>query len=101
MSLSVWSGQPPRCHRDTADAVPIWQVSAETPVNLIIAASAMAAVPTIVFVLIFQRSIVAGLRLVVSAADHANLISIDYPLFCWVSYQYTAASCSLIRDNCQ
>jgi multiple sugar transport system permease protein len=41
--------------------VGIWQVSQETPVNLIIAASAMAAVPTIVFFLIFQRSIVAGL----------------------------------------
>ena len=32
--------------------VGIWQVSAETPENLIIAASAMAAVPTIVFFLI-------------------------------------------------
>ncbi len=41
--------------------VGIWQVSAETPENLIIAASAMAAVPTIVFFLIVQRSIVAGL----------------------------------------
>jgi multiple sugar transport system permease protein len=41
--------------------VGIWQASAETPVNLIIAASAMAAVPTIVFFLIFQRNIVAGL----------------------------------------
>jgi multiple sugar transport system permease protein len=30
-------------------------------VNLIIAASAMAAVPTIVFFLIFQRNIMAGL----------------------------------------
>jgi multiple sugar transport system permease protein len=41
--------------------VGIWQVSAETRENLIIAASAMAAVPTIVFFLIVQRSIVAGL----------------------------------------
>jgi multiple sugar transport system permease protein len=40
--------------------VGIWQAAAETPVNLIIAASALAAVPTIVFFLIFQRSIVAG-----------------------------------------
>jgi hypothetical protein len=32
-----------------------------TPQNLIIAASAMAAIPTIVFFLIFQRNIMAGL----------------------------------------
>jgi multiple sugar transport system permease protein len=41
--------------------VGIWQASATTPQDLIIAASAMAAVPTIAFFLIFQRNIVAGL----------------------------------------
>jgi multiple sugar transport system permease protein len=41
--------------------VGIWQASIGTPENLIIAASAMAAVPTIVFFLIFQRNIMAGL----------------------------------------
>jgi multiple sugar transport system permease protein len=41
--------------------VGIWQASNTTPENLIIAASAMAAVPTIVFFLIFQRNIIAGL----------------------------------------
>jgi multiple sugar transport system permease protein len=41
--------------------VGIWQASAETPQNLIIAASAMAAIPTIVFFLVFQRNIMAGL----------------------------------------
>jgi multiple sugar transport system permease protein len=43
--------------------VGIWQASygGGTPQNLIIAASAMAAVPTIVFFLIFQRNIMAGL----------------------------------------
>ena len=41
--------------------VGIWQASNTTPQNLIIAASAMAAVPTIAFFLIFQRNIVAGL----------------------------------------
>jgi multiple sugar transport system permease protein len=41
--------------------VGIWQAQAGTPQNLIIAASAMAAVPTIVFFLIFQRNIMAGL----------------------------------------
>jgi multiple sugar transport system permease protein len=41
--------------------VGIWQASGTTPQNLIIAASAMAAIPTIVFFLIFQRNIVAGL----------------------------------------
>jgi multiple sugar transport system permease protein len=41
--------------------VGIWQASATTPQNLIIAASAMAAIPTIVFFLIFQRNIMAGL----------------------------------------
>jgi multiple sugar transport system permease protein len=41
--------------------VGIWQAQAGTPQNLIIAASAMAAIPTIVFFLIFQRNIMAGL----------------------------------------
>ena len=41
--------------------VGIWQASYGTPENLIIAASAMAAVPTIVFFLIFQRNIMSGL----------------------------------------
>jgi multiple sugar transport system permease protein len=41
--------------------VGIWQASVQTPVNLVIAASAMAAIPTIVFFLIFQRNIMAGL----------------------------------------
>jgi multiple sugar transport system permease protein len=43
--------------------VGIWQASygGGTPENLIIAASAMAAVPTIVFFLVFQRNIMAGL----------------------------------------
>ena len=39
----------------------IWQASIGTPENLLIAASAMAAIPTIVFFLIFQRNIMAGL----------------------------------------
>ena len=41
--------------------VGIWQASAQPPQDLIIAASAMAAIPTIVFFLIFQRNIMAGL----------------------------------------
>src|SRR5580693_2308308 len=41
--------------------VGIWQATYGTPEKLIIAASAMAAVPTIVFFLIFQRNIMAGL----------------------------------------
>jgi multiple sugar transport system permease protein len=41
--------------------VGIWQAAATTPQNLILAASAMAAIPTIVFFLIFQRNIMAGL----------------------------------------
>jgi len=41
--------------------VGIWQATYGTPENLIIAASAMAAVPTIIFFLIFQRNIMAGL----------------------------------------
>jgi multiple sugar transport system permease protein len=43
-------------------SVGIWQAAfISTPQNLIIAASAMAAIPTIVFFLIFQRNIMAGL----------------------------------------
>jgi multiple sugar transport system permease protein len=43
-------------------SVGIWQASyGATPVNLIIAASAVAAIPAIVFFLIFQRNIMAGL----------------------------------------
>jgi multiple sugar transport system permease protein len=41
--------------------VGIWQAAVGTPQNLLIAASAMAAVPTIVFFLVFQRNIMAGL----------------------------------------
>ena len=41
--------------------VGIWQATYGTPENLIIAASAMAAIPTIVFFLIFLRNIMAGL----------------------------------------
>ncbi len=41
--------------------VGIWQATYGTPENLIIAASAMAAVPTIIFFLVFQRNIMAGL----------------------------------------
>jgi multiple sugar transport system permease protein len=41
--------------------VGIWQASIGTPQNLLIAASAMAAIPTIVFFLVFQRNIMAGL----------------------------------------
>jgi multiple sugar transport system permease protein len=41
--------------------VGIWQLQVGVPENLLIAASAMAAVPTILFFLIFQRNIMAGL----------------------------------------
>jgi multiple sugar transport system permease protein len=41
--------------------VGIWQAQVGVPENLLIAASAIAAVPTIVFFLIFQRNIMAGL----------------------------------------
>jgi multiple sugar transport system permease protein len=41
--------------------VGIWEASSTTPQNLVLAASAMAAVPTLVFFLIFQRNILAGL----------------------------------------
>jgi multiple sugar transport system permease protein len=41
--------------------VGIWEASSTTPQNLVLAASAMAAVPTLIFFLIFQRNILAGL----------------------------------------
>jgi multiple sugar transport system permease protein len=41
--------------------VGIWQAATGTPENLIIAASAMAAIPAIIFFLVFQRNIMAGL----------------------------------------
>ncbi|MBV9381827.1 MAG: carbohydrate ABC transporter permease [Streptosporangiaceae bacterium] len=41
--------------------VGIYEAAATTPQNLVIAASAMAAVPTLVFFLIFQRNILSGL----------------------------------------
>jgi multiple sugar transport system permease protein len=41
--------------------VGIWQASVGVPENLLIAASAIAAVPTILFFLLFQRNIMAGL----------------------------------------
>jgi multiple sugar transport system permease protein len=56
--LLVENGYTPT--RETLN-VGIWQATVGTPENLIIAASAMAAVPTIVFFLIFQRNIMAGL----------------------------------------
>jgi len=41
--------------------VGIYEASSTTPQNLVLAASAMAAVPTVIFFLIFQRNILAGL----------------------------------------
>jgi multiple sugar transport system permease protein len=41
--------------------VGIWQAQVGVPENLLIAASAIAAVPTILFFLVFQRNIMAGL----------------------------------------
>jgi multiple sugar transport system permease protein len=41
--------------------VGIWQTASTTPQNIIIAASAIAAVPTLIFFLIFQRNILSGL----------------------------------------
>jgi multiple sugar transport system permease protein len=41
--------------------VGIFEASSTTPQNLVLAASAMAAVPTLVFFLIFQRNILSGL----------------------------------------
>jgi multiple sugar transport system permease protein len=56
--LLVESGYSPT--RETLN-VGIWQAVIGTPQNLIIAASAIAAIPTIVFFLIFQRNIMSGL----------------------------------------
>jgi multiple sugar transport system permease protein len=56
--LLVEGGYSPS--RETLN-VGIYQAVSTTPQNLIIAASAIAAVPTIVFFLIFQRNIMAGL----------------------------------------
>jgi multiple sugar transport system permease protein len=41
--------------------VGIWQLVAGAPANEVVASSAMAAIPTIIFFLIFQRNIMAGL----------------------------------------
>ena len=41
--------------------VGIWEASSTTPQNLVLAASALAAVPTLIFFLVFQRNILAGL----------------------------------------
>ncbi len=41
--------------------VGIYEASSTSPQNLVLAASAMAAVPTVIFFLIFQRNILAGL----------------------------------------
>ena len=41
--------------------VGIWEASSTTTQNLVLAASAMAAVPTLIFFLFFQRNILAGL----------------------------------------
>jgi multiple sugar transport system permease protein len=41
--------------------VGIFEASSTTPQNLVLAASAMAAVPTLIFFLLFQRNILAGL----------------------------------------
>jgi multiple sugar transport system permease protein len=41
--------------------VGIWQLVAGAPANEVVAASAMAAIPTIIFFLVFQRNIMAGL----------------------------------------
>ncbi len=41
--------------------VGIWEATATSPQNLVLAASAVAAVPTLIFFLIFQRNIMSGL----------------------------------------
>jgi multiple sugar transport system permease protein len=56
--LLVENGYSPT--RETLN-VGIWEASQTAPQNLIIAASAMAAIPTIVFFLVFQRNIMSGL----------------------------------------
>ena len=64
--------------------VGIWQATYGTPENLIIAASAMAAIPTIVFFLIFQRNIMAGLHRrrhprLITGCEHARRMRISRP----------------------
>jgi multiple sugar transport system permease protein len=56
--LLVEQGYSPS--RETLN-VGIWQASQTVPQNVIIAASAIAAVPTLVFFLVFQRNIMSGL----------------------------------------
>ena len=56
--LLVEGGYNPE--RETLN-VGIWQAATTNPQNLIIAASAVAAVPTLIFFLIFQRNIMSGL----------------------------------------
>ena len=56
--LLVEGGYSPE--RETLN-VGIWQAAQTNPQNFIIAASAIAAVPTVVFFLIFQRNIMSGL----------------------------------------
>ena len=56
--LLVEQGYSPS--RETLN-VGIWQASQTVPQNVIIAASAIAAVPTLLFFLIFQRNIMSGL----------------------------------------
>ena len=41
--------------------VGIWEATATSPQNLVLAASAVAAIPTLIFFLIFQRNIMSGL----------------------------------------
>jgi multiple sugar transport system permease protein len=56
--LLVMDGYSPT--RETLN-VGIWQAAQTAPQNVVIAASAIAALPTLVFFLIFQRNILAGL----------------------------------------
>jgi multiple sugar transport system permease protein len=56
--LLVEGGYSPS--RETLN-VGIWDAAATTPQNLVLAASAVAAVPTLIFFLIFQRNIMSGL----------------------------------------
>jgi len=56
--LLVEAGYSPT--RETLN-VGIWQAATVAPQNIVLAASAMAAVPTLIFFLIFQRNIMSGL----------------------------------------
>jgi multiple sugar transport system permease protein len=56
--LLVEAGYTPT--RETLN-VGIWQAATTAPQNMVLAASAVAAVPTLVFFLIFQRNIMSGL----------------------------------------